>query len=86
MRIADIALVVLVLGAVIMVVEARNHVDLGQHEIIDTHDSAPANTAMITCPLRKPEFAVVMQAAFLGDGTLLVEQQTNTRVRHIKDC
>ena len=86
MRIADIALLFLALGAAVMVVEARNRVDLGQHEIIDTHDSAPPKAAMITCPLRKPEFATIMQAAFLGDGTLLVEQQTNTRVRHIKDC
>lgn len=86
MRITDLSLVLLALGAVVMVVEARNHIDLGQHEIIDTHNSAPPKAAMITCPLRKPEFAVVMQAAFLGDGTLLVEQQTNTQVRHIKDC
>ncbi|HEY9214041.1 MAG TPA: hypothetical protein VIQ29_14485 [Ancylobacter sp.] len=80
MRITHIALIVLTLGALVMAVEARNHVDLGQQEI------AKPEAAMITCPLRKPDFATIMQAAFVGDGTLLVEQQTNTRVHHIRDC
>ena len=82
MRLTDIALIVATVGAFVIAVEARNHVDLVQHEV----KPVKPEVAMITCPLRKPEFATVMQAAFLGDGTLLVEQQTNTRVRHIKDC
>jgi len=84
MRITDIALVVAAVIALVMAVES-SHVDLGQHEI-DTHKVATPTATLITCPLRKPEFATIMQAAFLGDGALLVEQQTNTRVRHIKDC
>ena len=81
MRITDIALIVAAFGALVMAVET-NHVDLGQREVKPV---APEIT-MITCPLRKPDMATIMQAAFIGDGTLLVEQQTNTRVRHIKDC
>ena len=84
MRITDIALIVAAFGAFVMAVES-SHVDLGHHEVADIRVAGP-DVIMITCPLRKPEFATVMQAAFLGDGTLLVEQQTNTRVRHIKDC
>ncbi len=86
MRITDIALIVAALGALVMAVEARNRVDLGQHEVIDQYKTVKPKAVLITCPLRKPDFATVMQAAFIGDGTLLVEQQTNTRVRHIKDC
>jgi hypothetical protein len=80
MRITDIALIVGALSALVMAVEARNHVDLGQQE------TPKPEVTMITCPLRKPDFATIMQAAFIGDGTLLVEQQTNTRVHHIRDC
>jgi len=81
MRLTDIALIVGTLSALVMAVEG-NHVDLGQHEV----KPVTPEIAMITCPLRKPDMATIMQAAFIGDGTLLVEQQTNTRVRHIKDC
>lgn len=82
MRITDIALIAAVLG-VVAAAEAGNRIEM-------TPPAAKAEVAphprLITCPLRKPDFATVMQAAMLGDGTLLVEQQTNTRVRHIKDC
>ncbi|CAA0101874.1 Uncharacterised protein [Starkeya nomas] len=81
MRVTDIALIVAGLGW-LAVVEAGNRVEVTPHET-----AAPVQHAqLITCPLRKPDFATVMQAAMLGDGTLLVEQQTNTRVHHIKDC
>jgi len=80
MRVTDIALILAAAGALVAAVENRNRVDLAPREV------APKDTSFITCPLRKPDFATVMQAAFVGDGTLLVEQQTNTRVRHIKDC
>ncbi len=81
MRATDIALIVAGLGW-LAVVEAGNRVEVAPRE-----EAAPVRHAqLITCPLRKPDFATVMQAAMLGDGTLLVEQQTNTRVRHIKDC
>jgi hypothetical protein len=82
MRVTDVVLIVATLGAFVAAVEARNRVEVGPHEVAAVRE-APK---MITCPLRKPDFATVMQAAFVGDGTLLVEQQTNTRVRHIKDC
>ncbi|MBS7541108.1 hypothetical protein [Ancylobacter lacus] len=79
MRVSDIGLVIATLGALFLY-EGRNRTDL-------TVASARADEPkMITCPLRQPDFATVMQAAFLGDGTLIVEQQTRTRVRHIKDC
>ncbi|MDQ0510485.1 hypothetical protein [Ancylobacter amanitiformis] len=81
MRATDIALILAAIGALVASVENRNRVEV-------TVQAKPVarETQLITCPLRKPDFATVMQAAFLGDGTLIVEQQTNTRVRHIKDC
>lgn len=82
MRITDIALIVATVSAVVMAIESRSRIDLGQQTIAKP---APV-TSLITCPLRKPDMATIMQAAFMGDGTLLVEQQTNTQVRHIKDC
>lgn len=82
MRLADIALIIATCGALVVAVEARNHVD-----VVQEPEAAPVKHAkLITCPLRKPDFTTIMQAAMLGDGTLLVEQQTNTRVLHIKDC
>lgn len=80
MRTSDIVLFVAALGALAMAVEGRNRTDISAPE------PKPAETSLITCPMRKPDFATVMQAAFVGDGTLIVEQQTRTRVRHIKDC
>ena len=80
MRVTDILLIAATLGTFVAV-EARNRVEVAPQEKV-----ARVREPMITCPLRKPDFATVMQAAFVGDGTLLVEQQTNTRVRHIKDC
>lgn len=82
MRVTDIALIIATVGALVAAVEAKNHVDIGP----EVHEDVPVHAQLITCPLRKPEFATVLQAAMLGDGTLLVEQQTNTRVHHIKDC
>jgi len=81
MRLTDIALVLAAVGALVAAVENRNRV-----EVAAPAQVAPRESRLITCPLRKPDFATVMQAAMLGDGTLIVEQQTNTRVRHIKDC
>ncbi|QFR33144.1 hypothetical protein [Ancylobacter sp. TS-1] len=81
MRVTDIALIIATAGTFIAV-EAGNRVDIAP---IARVAQAKADT-MITCPLRKPDFATVMQAAMLGDGTLIVEQQINTRVHHIKDC
>lgn len=82
MRATDIALIVVACGALVAAVEARNRVD-----VVQEAEATPVKHAkLITCPLRKPDFATVMQAAYLGDGTVLVEQQTNTRVSHIKDC
>ena len=80
LRLTDLALVA-AFGLLVLAMEHRNRVDLGVTSVRDS-----ARTALITCPLRKPDFATVMQAAFLGDGTLIVEQQTDTKVRHIKDC
>lgn len=80
MRLTDIALILAAVGALVAAVENHNRVEVVPAEV------TPKAAELITCPLRKPDFATVMQAAFLGDGTLLVEQQTNTRVRHIKDC
>ncbi len=83
MRVTDIALVIAALAALAAAVEARNRIEVtSPPPVLD-----PAGQAeFITCPMRKPDFAIVMQAAVLGDATLIVEQQTNTRVRHIKDC
>jgi len=81
MRLADLALIIATAGALVMAIEDRSRVDIRAEPTVETETST-----LITCPLRKPEFATVMQAAFVGDGTLLVEQQTRTRVRHIKDC
>ncbi|MCK0208286.1 hypothetical protein MWN33_09605 [Starkeya koreensis] len=83
MRATDILLILATAGAFIAV-EAHNRVEISP--AAPAPESAPAKASLITCPLRKPEFATVMQAAMLGDGTLIVEQQTNTRVRHVKDC
>ncbi|WP_371347392.1 hypothetical protein [Ancylobacter sp. IITR112] len=80
MRLSDIALIAATL-ATFAAVEAGNRVDMLPHEVTKIE-----HPTLITCPLRKPDFATVMQAAMLGDGTLLVEQQTNTRVLHIRDC
>jgi hypothetical protein len=81
MRVTDIALIVAAAGALVAAVEARNRVD------ISPPPAVAEKTSLITCPMKKtPDFAVVMQAAVLGDGALIIEQQTNTRVRDIKDC
>lgn len=83
MRLTDIALIVAAAGAFIMASESGNRV------VAPPAPQAKASkekSSLITCPLRKPEMATIMQAALLGDGTLLVEQQTRTKVRHIKDC
>ncbi|MBS9478242.1 hypothetical protein [Ancylobacter radicis] len=83
MRITDIALIIATLGAFVAAVEARNRVEVtSPPPAVEPRKQAQ----LITCPMRKPDFATVMQAAMLGDGTLIVEQQTNTKVRHIKDC
>ncbi|HSI41211.1 MAG TPA: hypothetical protein VLA00_11755 [Xanthobacteraceae bacterium] len=79
MRIIDITLLAAAAGAFFMSVEGRNRTDLTATEQV-------AESEFITCPLRKPDFATVMQAAFLGDGTVLLEQQIATKVRHIGDC
>lgn len=83
MRATDIVLILATAGAFIAM-EAHNRVEIAPPA--PPRQGALADRPMITCPLRKPDFATVMQAAMLGDGTLLVEQQTNTRVRHVKDC
>lgn len=80
MRPRNIVLVAAAVGLLAMAIEGLNRTD------ISAEDVRPAESLLITCPLRKPEFATVMQAAFIGDATLIVEQQTSTRVRHIKDC
>ncbi|TCK16679.1 hypothetical protein EV667_4453 [Ancylobacter aquaticus] len=80
MRLSDIALIAATL-ATFAAVEVGNRVEM-KPETVEKAE----RRQLITCPLRKPDFATVMQAAMLGDGTLLVEQQTNTRVLHIKDC
>lgn len=81
MRLTDLALIVAAAGAFIMASESGNRVVAPPAPPPSTEKSS-----LITCPLRKPEMATIMQAALLGDGTLLVEQQTRTKVRHIKDC
>lgn len=85
MRLIDIGFVVTV-ALVLLTAEYRSRVDLAAAPAPLQTTSPQPGAALITCPLRKPDFATVMQAAFLGDGTLVVEQQTSTRVRHIKDC
>lgn len=80
MRPTDIVLFAAAIGALAMALEGHNRTD------ISAQDVRLEESTLITCPMRKPEFATVMQAAFVGDGTLIVEQQTRTRVRHIKDC
>lgn len=80
MRLSDIALIAATFGT-FAAVEAGNRTDVKPQEVAKAE-----RRQLITCPLRKPDFATVMQAAMLGDGTILVEQQTNTRVLHIKDC
>jgi hypothetical protein len=80
MRPTDIVLFAAAIGALALAVEGRNRTD------ISAHDVKPEHSNLITCPMRQPDFATVMHAAFVGDGTLIVEQQTSTRVRHIKDC
>lgn len=80
MRLSDIALIAATF-ATFAAVEAGNRVEMRPQEVAKIQ-----HPQLIICPLRKPDFATVMQAAMLGDGTLLVEQQTNTRVAHIKDC
>ncbi|MCS0497369.1 hypothetical protein [Ancylobacter mangrovi] len=82
MRVTDIALIIAAIGALVAAVEAKNRIDIGPA----VEKELPRQSQFITCPLRKPDFATVMQAAFVGDGTLIVEQQTQTKVRHIKDC
>ena len=84
LRPSDLGLII-VFGVMAVALESRTRVDLG---VIRVAERAVEKTeaALITCPLRKPDFATVMQAAVLGDGTLIVEQQTRTKVRHIKDC
>ncbi|GLK70779.1 hypothetical protein KHC23_18235 [Ancylobacter dichloromethanicus] len=82
MRLSDIALIAATLG-LFAAAEASNRVEMTPQ--VARAEPAPRRQ-LITCPLRKPDFATVMQAAMLGDGTILVEQQTNTRVLHIKDC
>ncbi len=81
MRVTDIALLLAAAGALVASVENQNRV-----ELTATREPAAQEAKFITCPLRKPDFTTIMQAAFVGDGTLVVEQQINTRVRHIKDC
>lgn len=82
MRLTDIALIVAAAGALVAAVENRNRV-----EVTPVKQVEPKQSRLITCPMRKnPDFATVMQAAMLGDGTLIVEAQTNTRVRDIRDC
>lgn len=83
LRVIDIALIIAALAALVAGVEARNRVEVTPPPPVA---EAGKQAQLITCPMRKPDFATVMQAAVLGDGTLIVEQQTNTRVRHIKDC
>lgn len=81
MRATDLALLTAAVIAFLMAVEDRSRVSVTAPDI-----RAVVEDAMITCPLRKPDFATVLQAAFLGDATVLVEQQSQTRVREIKDC
>lgn len=82
MRVTDIALIIAAVGALVAAVEARNRVDIGP-----APEELEKSGQLITCPMKKrPDFAVVMQAAVLGDGALILEHQTNTRVRDIKDC
>lgn len=80
MRITDIALAVAALGAFVSV-EAGNRINIASAKAPQVEKAQ-----LITCPLRKPDFTTIMHAAILGDGTVLLEQQTNTRVHHIKDC
>ncbi|MCJ8144909.1 hypothetical protein MKI84_18460 [Ancylobacter sp. A5.8] len=83
MRVSDFVLVAAAAAAFLMAESSHNHAEIAPSQPVNAgHKEAQ----LITCPLRKPEFATVMQAALLGDGTLLVEQQTRTRVAHIKDC
>lgn len=84
MRRTDIALFAAA-TLLILAIEAGNRTDVSA-PAAEGEERAAATAALITCPLRRPELATVMQAAMLGDGTLIVEQQTATRVRHIKDC
>ena len=81
MRLSDFAMIVAAVGAFFMAMEDRSVITVAAPE-----QARAERPPLITCPLQKPDFATVMQAAFLGDGTLLVEQQTQTKVRHIKDC
>lgn len=76
----------LCLAAAVVAVEHGNRVDLAARAPAERVDAERTRVALITCPLRQPDFATVMQAAVLGDGMLIVEQQTATKVRHIKDC
>ncbi|MCK0198443.1 hypothetical protein MWN34_16135 [Ancylobacter sp. 6x-1] len=83
---SDMALATALL-ATLFLYEHHNRTDLTAHlAATERLADASASMPMITCPLRHPDFATVMQAAVLGDGMLIVEQQTQTRVRHIKDC
>ncbi|MDQ0349894.1 hypothetical protein [Ancylobacter vacuolatus] len=84
MRLSDIALIAATF-VTFAAVEAGNRTDVKAQDVAQ-EVTKTAHRQLITCPLRKPDFATVMQAAMLGDGTILVEQQTNTRVLHIKDC
>ncbi|GAB4071455.1 hypothetical protein GCM10028812_45020 [Ancylobacter sonchi] len=84
LRPSDFALIV-AFGVMAVALESRTRVDLAA--IRPAEKVERVETAMITCPMkRQPDFATVMQAAVLGDGALIVEQQTRTKVRHIKDC
>ena len=76
MRATDVALIATAIVAFFMALEDRSRVSVTAPEA-----RPKTEDALITCPLRKPDFATVMQAAFLGDGTLIVEQQIATRVR-----
>ncbi|MDR6951975.1 hypothetical protein J2X65_001326 [Ancylobacter sp. 3268] len=84
LRPIDLVLVI-VLAVMAVALESRTRVDLGVIRGAERAAERP-EAGLITCPLRKPDFATVMQAAVLGDGALIVEQQTRTKVRHIKDC
>ncbi|GLK81992.1 hypothetical protein [Ancylobacter defluvii] len=84
LRPSDLVLVI-AFGVMAIALESRTRVDLGVIRVAE-RTVEKTEAGLITCPLRKPDFATVMQAAVLGDGALIVEQQTRTKVRHIKDC
>ncbi|MFK8249994.1 hypothetical protein [Ancylobacter terrae] len=81
MRASDLAVAMAAIVALFMAIEDRSRVTVAPPEAAPRH-----HAGLLTCPLRQPDFATVMQAAFLGDGALIVEQQTATRVHDLKDC